>query len=230
MSTNPETGFLQWALPQVGYRWPGFRKPKSQVIKRIRNRMQELHLSGGYSQYKTYLQANPGEWDHLEKLCDVTISKFFRDRALWDYLRRDLLKNLLLSNDDRNVTIWSAGCCNGEEPYSIALTVQMIAEENPYNSPVSILATDRNRQVLERAKKRKYPAGALNELTQDEINSYFNKTREETEVYTLQDRIAINVEFECRDIRTSLPDQTFDILFCRNIAFTYFIGKSRNTF
>lgn len=230
MSTNRETEFLQWILPQMGYRWAGFRKPRGQVIKRIQNRMQQLQLSGGYSQYKIYLQANPGEWKHLEKLCDVTISKFFRDRALWDYLRRDLLENLLLTNDNREVNIWSAGCCNGEEPYSITITVEMIAEEYPLKRPVSILASDRNRQVLDRAKKRKYPAGALKELTEDEINSYFNKPKGKDEVYTLQSRLTKNVEFEIRDIRTSLPDQTFDILFCRNLAFTYFNQKEQESF
>lgn len=230
MSTNRETEFLQWILPQMGYRWPGFRKPRSQVIKRIRNRMQELNLSGGYNQYKTYLQANPIEWDHLEKLCNVTISKFFRDRALWDYLRRDILKNLLLSHDNQEVTIWSAGCCNGEEPYSIAITVEMIAEEYPLKRPISILATDRNQQVLDRAKKGNYPAGALKELTQDEISSYFIKYQKNDQVYTLQSRFKKNVEFECRDIRTSLPDQIFDILFCRNLAFTYFNQQEQERF
>lgn len=42
MSSDKEIAFLQWALPRLGYRWGGFRKHRGQVLKRIRNRLQEL--------------------------------------------------------------------------------------------------------------------------------------------------------------------------------------------
>ena len=38
--------FLRWALPQLGMRWPGFRKVRKQVCKRIDRRLQDLGLTG----------------------------------------------------------------------------------------------------------------------------------------------------------------------------------------
>jgi chemotaxis protein methyltransferase CheR len=39
------TAFLQWALPQLDLHWPGFRKVRRQVCKRLRLRMSELQLA-----------------------------------------------------------------------------------------------------------------------------------------------------------------------------------------
>lgn len=74
MMMENATTFLQWALPRMGYRWAGFRKPRRQILRRIRGRMYELGLSGGYEEYMRYLESNPGEWDILDRLCDVTAS------------------------------------------------------------------------------------------------------------------------------------------------------------
>lgn len=63
--------------------------------------MQELDLKGGYSLYKRYLETHPAEWSTLDSLCDVTISRFFRDRDLWEFLRCDLLKHLLQTNQTK---------------------------------------------------------------------------------------------------------------------------------
>jgi len=224
MSSDQEIAFFHWALPRLGYRRAGFRKPRSQVIGRIRNRMQQLQFSGGYAQYKSYLQDNPAEWDILDKLFDVTISKFFRDRKLWDFLRQDLIQELLISNQSGPLRFWSAGCCNGEEPYSIAMTCEMIAEETGPIRPCSILATDRNPDVLKRARQGIYPRSSLLELTDSEIQRFFSTTQNEDreEVYRLRKSLKQQPVFEQRDIREEIPGQTIDFIFCRNLAFTYF--------
>jgi len=222
--------FLQWALPRLNYRWAGFRKPRGQAIKRIRKRMLELGLSGGYGQYRIYLDNNPAEWNTLDKLLDVTISKFFRDRALWDYLRGNLMKKLLTSNQTETLHIWSAGCCNGEEPYSIAMVYEMIADENSIERPCSILASDRNAQVLERAKQGVFSSGSLRELTDDEINSFFEEINKKDDAHRVHERLSRHIEFEHRDIRDSLPGKIFDIIFCRNLAFTYFSTEGQQEF
>lgn len=227
---NNDVQFLQWVLPRLNYRWAGFRKPRGQVIKRIRKRMHELGLSGGYGQYRIYLENHPAEWDALDKLFDVTISKFFRDRAVWDYLRDSLMKNLLRSNQTETLNIWSAGCCNGEEPYSIAMAYEMIAGEVSIEKPCSILASDRNAQVLERAKQGVFSSGPLRELSDDEIHSFFKEINKKVDVYRIHDRLRRHIEFEQRDIRDSLPGKIFDIIFCRNLAFTYFSQEGQQEF
>jgi len=234
MASTDDIAFLQWALPQMGYRWQGFRKPRNQVLKRIRERMHQLGLSGGYAEYKLYLEAHPEEWTYLDRLCNVTISKFFRDRKVWDFLRDHVLSSLLQAHRTNPVNIWSIGCCNGEEPYSLAIISEQLAKNNEqfdHRKHVSILATDRNPEVLERAKKGRYPAGSLKELTQDEIDAFFQKThRTDDEEYKIIDKLKQYITFEQRDIKKSLPDQVFDIILCRNLVFTYFSKEKQRQF
>lgn len=230
MSSNADVNFLQWALPRMAYRWEGFRKPRGQVLKRIRSRIQELELSGGYAEYREYLKKHPAEWKVLERLCDVTISKFFRDRKLWDFLRDQVMPELMKQNEEV-LSIWSAGCCNGEEPYSCSIIFNQLTESTELEGEISLLASDRNADVLERAQIGIYPAGALKELTDYEVETWFNRKEEaEEEKYKFTEKLANHVTFEKRDIRQSLPEGTFDLVFCRNLVFTYFDKTEQGRF
>lgn len=222
-----KTEFLQWALPKLGYRWGGFRKPRKQVLRRIRERIHELELSGGFQEYRDYLKEHPEEWKILDRLCDITVSKFFRDRKVWEYIRENLLPGLIIREP---VSIWSAGCCNGEEAYSLAIiSEQLLSKKERKN--INILATDRNSHVLNRALKGRYPAGALKELSDEELNKFFREVEDDSgEDYQVKSKLKEEIEFEKRDISNSLPGCTFDLVLCRNLVFTYFTKERQVRF
>ena len=115
--------FLQWALPQLGLRWPGFRKVRRQVHKRIVRRLNELGLTQ-ISEYREYLQTNSDEWSVLDGFTRISISRFYRDRDVFNHLRDVLLPDAARASQVRGeeqLRIWSAGCASGEEPYTIAM-------------------------------------------------------------------------------------------------------------
>ena len=78
--------FLQWALPRLRMRWAGFRKVRGQVCKRIGRRLKELGL-GDIDAYRSYLDKHSEEWEILDGLCRITISRFHRDRKVFECLR-----------------------------------------------------------------------------------------------------------------------------------------------
>ena len=86
--------FLQWALPQLHMRWPGFKKVRGQVCKRLARRLDELKLDDLKS-YRMYLEDNPLEWHILDSLCRITISRFYRDKGIYDSLRSQVLPELI---------------------------------------------------------------------------------------------------------------------------------------
>jgi hypothetical protein len=61
MSDTDCVQFLQWALPRLRMRWPGFRKVRRQVCRRIERRTHELGLPDLVA-YHRYLESQPAEW------------------------------------------------------------------------------------------------------------------------------------------------------------------------
>src|SRR5919106_6038837 len=92
--------FLQWALPRMGRRWAGYRKVRRQVCRRVRRRAQELGLDG-FDAYREHLERHPEEWEALDGLTNVTISRFNRDRGVFEFLARAV---------GPGARVWSAGC------------------------------------------------------------------------------------------------------------------------
>jgi chemotaxis protein methyltransferase CheR len=193
--------FLQWALPRMGMRWAGFRKVRRQVCRRVERRRRELGLAD-LAAYRARLEEDPGEWEALEGLARVTISRFYRDRGVWEFLGAEVLPALAGSNGLR---AWSAGCGSGEEPYTLALVWDSL----------EILATDVDARLLARAREACYPASSLKELPERLRAKAFDEGR------CLRPERRRAVTFLQHDVRDSPPPGPFHLVLCRNLVFTY---------
>jgi len=115
--------FLKWCLPRLGLRRSGYRKVRGTVCKRLAPRLRALGLPD-LDAYRARLAAEQAEWAVLDGLCRIPISRFWRDRAVFDHLAVDVLPALAAAAADSGrteVRVWSAGCASGEEPYSLRL-------------------------------------------------------------------------------------------------------------
>ena len=84
---------------------------------------------------------------------------FFREKRSFDILEQHILPELLRTRaqTDKRLRIWSAGCCSGEEPYSIAMLLdRLIPDLEKWN--LTILATDINPGFLRKAARGVYGA------------------------------------------------------------------------
>jgi chemotaxis protein methyltransferase CheR len=220
--TDPEcVAFLQWALPRLGLRWPGFRRVRRQVCKRISRRITELGLSGARA-YRTHLEADPAEWSVLDSFCWISVSRFSRDRGVFAHLARRALPELAhgaLARERRVLGAWSAGCASGEEPYSLRLAWDLAAAPTLPEAELRILATDASPTLLARAVRGIYPGSALKELPAAWRSSAFESCDGS---YRLREEFRSRVEFRREDIREHMPTGPFDLILCRNLAFTYF--------
>ena len=197
--------FLQWATPRLGMRWAGFRRVRRQVCRRVRARYVALGLRDHLA-YQAYLEDHESEWIVLDTMCRVTISRFFRDRRVFEQLPA-LAEDLA----SRPLRVWSAGCASGEEPYSVALALEHIA--------VEIVATDADGHMLARARRAHYSGGTLRELDAAHIAAAFDELEGG---YALRAAIRDRVRLLEQDVRKQAPEGKFDLILCRNLAFTYF--------
>jgi chemotaxis protein methyltransferase CheR len=187
--------FLQWALPRLGRRWAGYRKVRRQVCRRVRRRAAGLGLDS-LAAYRDHLERHPDEWRVLDGVTNVTISRFNRDRGVFEFLERVV---------GHGARVWSAGCASGEEPYTLALL----------RDDLEILATDVDPAVLRRAEAARYPPSALRELPAALRERAFTDG-------VLDPCVRSRVTFTRHDIRGEPPAGPFELVLCRNVAFTYF--------
>lgn len=213
--------FLQWCLPKLDLRWRGFRKVRRTVGKRIDRRMRSLEISD-VATYRQYLGDHPEEWARLDAMCRIPISRFYRDRHVYQWLAEvsfPLLAEEAIRRREGTLRCWSVGCASGEEPYSLKLAwLEQAAGLYP-DINLEILATDVDSIMVERARKGCYSGGSLRELSDDTRRAAFEKT---DDLFCIRDRWRKGVEFELQDMRENWPRGAFDLIACRNIAFTYF--------
>ena len=215
--------FLQWALPQLHMRWPGFRRVRSQVCKRLQRRIEQLQIED-LSDYRAHLAEHSEEWAVLDTLCQITISRFYRDKMVFSFLEQQVFPQLLNTMEQRHETelrIWCSGCGAGEEPYTLALLWAIRFQSNFPSINLSIIGTDINPAMLERAQQACYPYSAIKNLPLPWQELAFEKDDEQ---YCLRTSFQSNVEFQCRDIRRVSAAQMppFHLICCRNLPFTYF--------
>ena len=213
--------FLQWALPLLHMRWAGFRKIRTRVCKRIQRNISSLKLAGT-ADYVTYLETHPEEWRKLDELCQVTISRFYRDKMVFAYLADTVLPALckqVLEQGRREVRVWSIGCASGEEPYSLALLWAFCLQQHYPQLKLHILATDTKYELLERAQRACYPYSSVRNLPIPWRDEAFTKTNGD---YCLQPAYKQQITFQYHDIRQPIPGSGFGLILCRNLAFTYY--------
>ncbi len=206
----------------MGYRWPGFRRVRGQVCKRISRRLRELRLAD-LNAYRSLLEDDEAEWRLLDTYCRITISRFYRDRAVFDTLRFKLLPLVGRRTADAGrpaVDCWSAGCCSGEEPYTLQILWELsVKPASGVWLPLHVVATDTDPHLLERAQNGIYPSSVLKDLPDGLAAVAFDEHESE---HTLKSAFRANINWLNQDVRHATPEGPFDLVLCRNLAFTYF--------
>jgi chemotaxis protein methyltransferase CheR len=212
--------FLQWALPRLDLAWPGFRKVRGQVCKRIKQRMHSLGIAS-FADYRARLEADPREWQVLDGFCRITISRFWRDRSPFDALRQVVLPEIAMraATEQREARIWSAGCASGEEPYSVKILWDLEVSPKFPKASLGMIATDRDEPLLDRARRACYPKTSLRELPPELAARAFT---ESNGCWCLKPAHRQGVLFLPQNVRQEAPPGRFDLVLCRNLAFTYF--------
>lgn len=216
--------FLRAVLPRLQMRWPAFRRVRSQVCKRLRRRLAELGLTS-FPAYRTYLEAHPEEWRQLAFLCRVTISRFYRDRAVFNSLRWEILPRLArearLGRRPR-LRCWCAGVASGEEAYTLQLIWRLVWSQEYPGMELEITATHIDPALLARARRARYPASALRELPSCWIGQAF---RLQSREYLLQPEFRRSIDWRVQDLTRDRPRGPFDLILCRYLIFTYFVEE-----
>lgn len=213
--------FLKWALPRIGMRWAGFRKVRRQVCRKIDRRIHELGFAS-VSDYIKFLERTSTEWKLVEKAARITISRFFRDKGVYEYLADRVLPRIAKDSSlkgGKEISILSLGCAAGEEPYSLNVLWKLKVGAGFSDLRFSITACDSDERMIERARRASYPFSSVKETPVEFMERIFNK---EGKLYVLRNEYKKDVKFIARDARDGPPEGVFRLILCRNLLFTYF--------
>ncbi len=170
------------------------------------------------------LAAPHRQGDFLERLtAELTIGEtfFFRNKYHFQALREHVLPRILEENaNKREIRVWTAGCSTGEEPYSLAILLdQMLTTLSKWK--VRILATDLNREFLERAREGCYRPWSFRLTDVNGNGKYFSR---EGKNYRLTPHVRHLVRFSylnlVKDVYPSSLTGTLglDLILFRNVA------------
>ena len=183
-------------------------------MKRISKHMDSLGC-GSIEAYLEVLDENRAEQEMLLFFLRITISRFFRDRKLWNNLT-DFVFPFLVEQSDV-LKIWCAGCSCGEEVYSLNIWHQMYWATC---SSIEILATDANDACLERAQKGIYQKSSLRELGPNMLSTCFHPSAQRNE-FAINQPFKKGITWKHHDFFDALPDRSFHAVFLRNNLLTY---------
>ncbi len=161
-----------------------------------------LHDEGCFQRFLTALSVN--------------VSSMFRDP---DFFRAFRLKAVPLLRPYPFIRIWQAGCCTGEEAYSMAILLQ---EEGLYDR-CRIYATDINQSLLNKAKTGIYPLDSIRKYAQNYLQAggkrdfsiYYTSAYEHA---MLRSSLRENIVFSQHNLATDRSFNEFNVILCRNVV------------
>jgi chemotaxis protein methyltransferase CheR len=164
------------------------------------------------------IEGNPIELARLQDFLTINVSEFFRDIPYFTNLEQVILPSLMQLSPKLN--IWSAGCSNGAEAYSVAMILDKIA---PFSNH-RILASDIDDGSLKHAMAGGlYSALDVKNVPAHYLSRYFQQTNGS---YQVVDGIRRAVRFQKQDLLRETFETNFDLIICRNVVI-YFLDEAK---
>ncbi|MHC1574536.1 MAG: CheR family methyltransferase [Candidatus Methanogasteraceae archaeon] len=170
-----------------------------------------------YRMYMELLDTNPEEYPILLNVLTVNVTEFFRDTSVFEEVKRVLGIAIKAKQEaHRNsMRIWSAGCSNGSEAYTIAMLSDHILGTETNSFKVSIYATDIDDGSLKRGRDGIYKLDLLKGVKKPYLQKYFNEVEGDYQVTNATKNM---VTFKRNDLINERPLPMMDMIFCRNVV------------
>ncbi|MGE5594626.1 MAG: CheR family methyltransferase [Hyphomicrobiales bacterium] len=183
---------------------------KEPQLKRRLGAVMRSHGIASWDRFAAAIAADAALMARVRDTLTINVSEFFRQPDRFLDLRDVVIPGLL--RERRSLRIWSAGCANGCEPYTLAM---ILAEADPNGSHI-LLATDVDMPVLARAREgRGYLPGEVRSVPPEYLRKYFV---EEGGTYGVTDDVRRRVTFRRHDLLSDTYPRDMDLILCRNVV------------
>ncbi len=189
------------------------------VYSRLAKRLRTLGLRS-FREYCALIEGVEGVDERQTMMAALTtnVTRYFREPHHFDHLRDVVLPPLVeRARKGGRVRLWSAACSNGQEPYSMAITV-LSALPEAANLDVKILATDIDPNMVAEGRAGIYREEAVAPVPLDLRRRWFKKAPVEG-AWEVADELRALVSFRELNLIGDWPMKgRFDAIFCRNVV------------
>jgi two-component system, chemotaxis family, CheB/CheR fusion protein len=187
---------------------------RATVMRRIARRMQvarQTTLQG----YFRYLQTNPDEAKELFNDLLISVTQFFRDRAVFTALAEKAIVPIFdRLNEEAGIRVWVLGCATGEEAYSIGILLLEEAARRNVNPQVQIFASDLDEAALRTGREGRYPRAIEADVSEERLRRFFI---EDGAHYRVKKELRDLVLFASHSVLKDPPFIKLDLIACRNL-------------
>lgn len=199
--------------------------------EQMRRRLDSWLIRASAPDWDVYFKKLESDSNELSKFRDyltINVSEFFRDLDRWEALRTKVLPGLISTLQSNHhilpasggLRVWSAGCSNGAEPY----TLMMILDEMAPAYHHYILGTDLDRTILRKAQNRgPYIADDIRNVNPTQLSRFFDSDK--APIY-LKEKYANRITFKEHNLLHDSFEQNFDLIVCRNVII-YFTNEAK---
>lgn len=207
---------------------------ENQMKRRIETFISQEIGEVDYNDFINKLDRDKDLLDRFKDRITINVTEFYRNPNMWDNLRSNVIPYLLKTTKNKKLTIWSAGCSTGEEPYSLAM---LLDDEYP-NTDWKILATDLDEFVLKKSKAGRYSSYQVNTLDEKKKKKYLKEVpssqisssegflSSET-VFEISPELKKKIEFKQHNLLEDKFPTDIDLILCRNVVI-YFTEETKS--
>jgi chemotaxis protein methyltransferase CheR len=190
---------------------------KKQLIEGRLSNMVESKGMKSFSEYIHSIKRN--DKDEISMLINkltTNYTYFYREENHFKYLREVILPFEEQTNKSKTISIWSAGCSSGEEPYTLAMIINDYFKLKRLTWRVEILATDISQNVLDKAREAVYTEDCIKNLPQLYKTRFFKKIEEKK--YEVIPEIKNQITFKTFNLMKPIVEKNkYNVIFCRNV-------------
>ncbi len=193
---------------------------RSRLQKRLR-----FHEFSSFGDYYRLLREHPEDREEQTAFINcITTNKtdFYREAHHFEFVLQKIVPDKIRAAGSQRLRVWHAGCSTGEEPYTLAITLQeALAGQIGWN--LKQLASDIDTEVLAYAQRGVYPRDRVEPIPAPLLKKYFlrgtGEHRDQVRVKpVLQQQIAFKRINLLAETWPFSPQTRFDLIFCRNVV------------
>jgi len=189
--------------------------------KQMKRRIDALINKNGIENYTDYVKTLKSDslvFKEFINYITINVTEFYRNPGQWKVLEEEVLPELL--RNSKNLKIWSTACSTGEEPYTLVMVLsKLIPLAN-----IKIIATDIDKQAIEKAKAGIYSSKSIENLPVEMKNRFFTK---EGDNYLISNDIKRCVDFKRINLLCDEYPKECDLIVCRNVLI-YFTEEAKS--